>query len=275
MPPDWRVDRTMEDVLAQLLPVANTIFWPFCRIAAALAASPVLGELMVPMRMRLLIALVLALVVQPGIPAPPAIDPLSLEGIAAMMEQVLIGGLLGFMFHLVLSVLQIFGTVASSQMGLSMAQINDPMNGQMADVLTGVMYVVFILLFFAVDGHLILTHVLARSFAVWPVGRFAFDLDALKHLAFAVGWIFSAAVALALPVMFATLVVQAGLGLLNRAAPALNLFALGFSVTTMFGLLLLTLLLPSLPDHYARMVEHVLEIYDRLAPPPVGGKEAR
>lgn len=263
----------MEDVFTQLLPLANAIVWPFCRIAAALAAAPILGEVMVPVRIRLLIALILAVVVQPGMPAPPAIDALSPQGMAAVAEQVLIGGLLGFMFHLVLSALQIFGTIASSQMGLSMAQINDPMNGQMADVLTSVMYVVFILLFFAVDGHLILTHVLARSFAVWPVGSFAFDLDALKRLAFAVGWIFSAALALALPLMFATLVVQVGLGLLNRAAPALNLFALGFSVTTMFGLLLLTLLLPSLPDHYGRMVEHVLEVYDQLAlPPPAPGK---
>ncbi|MGU3779461.1 flagellar biosynthetic protein FliR [Burkholderia metallica] len=260
----------MEIFLAQLLPLANTIFWPFCRIAAALAASPILGEVMVPVRLRLLVALFLALAIQPGIPTMPVIDLLQLEGVAAMAEQVLIGGLLGFVFHLVLCALQIFSTIASSQLGLSMAQINDPMNGQMADVLTSVMYVVFILLFFAVDGHLILTSVIARSFAVWPVGQFAFDLDALKHLAFAVGWIFSAAVALALPVMFATLVVQVGLGLLNRVAPALNIFALGFSITTMFGLLLLTLLLPSLPDHYGRMVEHVLELYDRLATRPIG-----
>lgn len=263
----------MEAVLTQLLPLAGSVVWPFCRIAAAFAAAPILGEVMVPIRIRLLAALILALVVQPGMPAAPAIDPFSLQGVAAMFEQVLIGGLLGFMFHLVLSALQIFGTVASSQLGLSMAQINDPMNGQMADVLTSVMYVLFILLFFAVDGHLILTHVLARSFTVWPVGSFAFDLDALERLAFAVGWIFSAALALALPLMFATLVVQVGLGLLNRAAPALNLFALGFSVTTMFGLLLLTLLMPSLPDHYSRMIEHVLEVYDQLAVAPAPGKK--
>lgn len=258
----------MEIVLSQLLPLAGDIFWPFCRIAAALAAAPMLGEASVPLRIRALVALVLALVVQPGIGPSPSIDPLSLQGVVAVGEQVLIGGLLGFMFHLVMAALNLFGAMVSSQMGLSMAQINDPMSGQMSDVVTSLMYVVFILLFFAVDGHLILTHVLARSFTVWPVGSFAFDIEALKRLAFAVGWMFSAAVALMLPVMFATLVVQAGLGLLNRAAPALNLFALGFSVTTMFGLLLLTLLLPSLPEHYGRMITHVLDVYDQLAMPP-------
>lgn len=262
----------MELILHQLLPLAASIVWPFCRIAAALGAAPILGEAMIPLRMRAFAALVLALVVQPGLPALPAIALFSSRGILTIAEQILIGGLLGFMFHLVLSALLLFGTVVSTQMGLSMAQINDPLNGQSSDILSSVMYVMFILLFFAVDGHLILTQVLARSFTVWPIGSFAFDLDGLKRLAFATGWIFSAATALALPVVFATLVVQTGLGLLNRAAPTLNLFALGFSVTTMFGLLLVTLLLPSLPGHYHRLIEHVLALYDQLASPasPIG-----
>lgn len=150
-------------------------------------------------------------------------------------------------------------------MGLSMAAINDPLNGQMSDALSSVMYVLFILLFFCVDGHLLLLNVLARSFTVWPVGSAAFSAQALQQLVFAIGWMFSAALALALPVVFATLVVQIGMGLLNRTAPTLNLFALGFSITTMTGLLLVTLLIPALPEHYGRMVSHVLDLYATLA----------
>ncbi|VWC74799.1 flagellar biosynthetic protein FliR [Burkholderia contaminans] len=255
----------MELLLPELMRIAAAIIWPFCRIAAALAAAPILGDAMIPMRARALAALVLAFTVQPGIPAGPSIDPLSLAAVAVIGEQVAIGGLLGFAFHLVLSALLAFGSIVSSQIGLSMAQMNDPMNGQPSDVLSNVMYVLFILLFFAVDGHLLMTQVLARSFDVLPIGGSAFDSSALRRFALAVGWMFSAAAALALPVTFATLVVQVGLGLLNRAAPTLNLFSLGFSVTTMFGLLLVVLLLPSLPDHYHRMVIHVLDVYDGLA----------
>lgn len=244
---------------------AVAVVWPFCRIAAALVAAPVLGEAMVPLRARALVALVLAFAVLPGMPPAPSADPLSFAGIALIGEQIAIGGLIGFVFHLVLSALMMFGSVVSSQIGLSMAQINDPMNGQTSDVMSGVMNVMFILLFFAVDGHLLLTHVLARSFSVWPVGGTGFDFDALKRFALAAGWMFSAAAALALPVTFAVLAVQTGLGLLNRAAPTLNLYSLGFSVTTMFGLYLVVLLLPSLPDHYHRMVTHVLDLYDALA----------
>ncbi|WP_249173339.1 flagellar biosynthetic protein FliR [Burkholderia dolosa] len=263
----------MELLLPDLMRIAAAIIWPFCRIAAALAAAPILGDAMIPMRARALAALVLAFTVQPGIPAGPSIEPLSPAAVAVIGEQVAIGALLGFAFHLVLSVLLSFGSIVSSQIGLSMAQMNDPMNGQSSDVLSNVMYVLFILLFFAVDGHLLMTQVLARSFDVWPIGSSAFDFSALRRFVFAVGWMFSAAAALALPVTFATLVVQVGLGLLNRAAPTLNLFSLGFSVTTMFGLLLVVLLLPSLPDHYHRMVIHVLDVYDGLA--GAGAEDAR
>jgi flagellar biosynthesis protein FliR len=261
----------MEQVFAELRPLTGSVLWPFCRILAAFMSAPVLGEAMVPMRARVMLALVLAVVVLPALPAGPAgpaIEPLSLQGSVVMAEQILIGGMLGFVFHLVLSALLIFGATVSSQMGLSMAQINDPVNGQSSDVVSSLMAVVFILLFFSVDGHIVITHVLVKSFRIWPMGSLAFDASALKRLAFALAWMFSAALALALPVVFATLVLQIGLGFLNRAAPALNLFALGFSITTMFGLLLLTLLMPSLPEHYNRMIRYVLDLLDQLALPP-------
>ncbi|MFH5249615.1 flagellar biosynthetic protein FliR [Burkholderia semiarida] len=265
----------MESLLPELMRFAGAVVWPFCRIAAAFAAAPILGEAMIPLRARALAALVLALTIQPGMPAGPSVDPLSIAGMVVIAEQVAIGGLIGFVFHLVLSALLAFGSVVSSQIGLSMAQINDPMNGQTTDVLSSVMYVMFILLFFAVDGHVLLTQVLARSFSIWPIGSAAFDFAALERFALAVGWMFSAALALALPVIFAALVVQVGLGLLNRTAPALNLFSLGFSVTTMFGLWLVMLLLPSLPGHYHRMVVHVLDLYGGLAGAAAAGGGAR
>ncbi|MGC1548514.1 MAG: flagellar biosynthetic protein FliR [Rhodanobacter sp.] len=260
----------MEGILEELQPLIAAVLWPFCRIMAALASAPALGEMMVPMKVRALAALALAVVMQPGMPEIAPVDPISFRGMGVMAEQILIGGMLGYLFHLILSALMVLGTVVSSQMGLSMAQMNDPVSGTSSDAISSLLHVLFILLFFAVDGHLVLTQVLARSFHVWPVGSFGFDLEALKRLAFAVGWIFSVALMLALPVIFATMVVQVGMGFLNRVAPTLNLFALGFSITTVFGLLLLVLLIPSLPEHFSRMMTHVLDLLDRLVIAPAG-----
>ena len=119
----------MEALLHQLQDVYTVLLWPFFRFAAALAVAPVLGEALVPVRARMLLALVLAVAVQPALPPPPQVDPVSLHGVVLVFEQVLVGGMIGLAFHLVLAALTLFGVLASSQMGLAMAMLNDPVSG--------------------------------------------------------------------------------------------------------------------------------------------------
>ncbi|MCC4596695.1 flagellar biosynthetic protein FliR [Xanthomonas campestris pv. phormiicola] len=255
----------MEALLHQLQAFYLTLLWPFIRIAAALASAPALGEMMVPLRARLLLALILAMAVQPTLPALPQIAPVSLHGLVTVAEQVLIGAMLGMVFHLVLAALQLAGSLVAAQMGLSMATLNDPANGSSSDAMNALMYLIFMLLFFTLDGHLVLTQVLARSFQVWPVGGAGLGTSALQQLVLAVGWIFAAALMLALPFVFATMLVQIGSGFLNRAAPSLNLYSLGYSLIVVVGLMLVTLLVPTLPEHFVRMNAHVLDLLDLLA----------
>ena len=82
----------------------------------------------------------------------------------------------------------------------------------------------------------------------------------LQTVAWNAAWIFSAAMLLAIPIVFSTVVVQLGFGFLNRVAPSLNLFSLGFSVITLFGLLMLGQVVRFIPDHYTRMSGQVLEM---------------
>lgn len=249
----------MEIVFSQLLGLLSALWWPFCRILATLFAAPVLGEAMVPVTVRVLLALALAVISLPAAEASVAIDPWSLHGVAATVEQVIIGAVLGFAFHLVLSAVMVLGYLVSSQMGLAMATMNDPINGTSSDVVSSLLNILFILVFFSVDGHLVLAGVLGASFRAWPVGG-GLDFLTLQTLAFNVAWIFSAALLLAVPVVFSTLVVQIGLGFLNRVAPALNLFSLGFSLTTLFGVFMLSQVLRFMPEHYLRMTNQVLEM---------------
>lgn len=255
----------MDALMQQLPALAGTLMWPFFRLAAALFAAPVLGEAMIPVRARALIALALAVVAQPALPPMPAIDPISVAGIALMAQQIVIGGLLGFSFHLVLSGFMVLGALVSAQMGLSMAALTDPVNGASSDAVSSLLNVLFILLFFAMDGHLLLTQVLVRSFHIWPVGGAGIAAASLQRFASGTGWVFAAAIMMALPVVFTIMVVQLGMGFLQRVAPALNLFSLGFAVYTLFGLWLLLLLVPAIPEHFRRMLTHVLDLLDAMA----------
>jgi flagellar biosynthetic protein FliR len=253
----------MEAIFAQLLPMLTALWWPFCRILAMFIGAPVLGEAVTPTTVRILIALVLAIIMMPLTAGadwgPAAINPFSLAGVVATLEQGLIGFVLGLAFHFAMSVIGVLGFIVSSQMGMSMAVMNDPMNGQSSDVTSALLSTLAIIIFFSIDGHLVIANVIGQSFRAWPLGH-GFGPLLMQTVAYNVAWIFSAAMLLALPVVFSTMVVQIGFGFLNRVAPALNLFALGFSVITIFGLLMLAQVVRFIPEHYVRMTNMVLEM---------------
>lgn len=260
----------MEPVFSQLLPLLSAVWWPFCRILAMLSAAPLLGDGPIPMRIRILLSLLLAVIMLPiSLPNSPAIDPISLHGVVITIEQAVIGGVLGLAFHFTMSVISMLGYLISSQTSLAMAIMNDPINGTSSDVISTVMTVLFILVFFAIDGHLIVVGVLGASFKAWPIGG-GISWLALNTLAFNFAWVFAAAMLLAVPIVFSTMVVQLGFGLFNRVAPALNLFSLGFAVFTMFGLFMLTQMIYFMPDHYIRMTWRVLDMLQQLMGAPRG-----
>ena len=227
-----------------MLPFLLAVWWPFCRILAMLSASPVIGDATVPVTVRILLALILAILMLPVMQASGAsrelltIDPLSLHAIVATLEQAIIGFVLGLAFHFAMSVMSVLGFLVSSQVGFSMAVMNDPLNGTSSDVISGLLTILCMIVFFAIDGHLVLAGVIGASFKAWPVGQ-GYGPLLLQTVAYNVAWIFAAAMLLALPIVFSTMVVQLGFGFLNRVAPSLNLFSLGFSMITVFGLLML------------------------------------
>jgi flagellar biosynthetic protein FliR len=252
----------MLEVVGFLLPLISALWWPFARCMAMFTTAPVLGEAYVPLPVRALLSVVLAFMMLPMTKGAVMPDPFSLAGVVAMLEQAVVGGAIGLALQLTMAVVSMLGFVASSQIGFSMAQMNDPVNGQQSDVVSALLGLVAILVFFAIDGHLVLVGVLGQSFRAWPVGSgIGASAGPLLHVvALNVGWVFAAAILLALPIVFSTLVVQLGLGFLNRVAPSLNLFSLGFSLVTLFGLMMLAQVVRFIPEHYVQMTNQVLEM---------------
>jgi flagellar biosynthetic protein FliR len=247
------------EVVGFLLPLIGALWWPFCRIMALLSTAPVIGEGMVPLPLRALLSVVLAFLMLPLTTHGAMPDAFSLHGVLAMFEQAIIGGAIGLAMQFSMAVISMLGFVVSSQVGFSMAQMNDPVNGMPSDVISSLLALVAILVFFAVDGHLVLAAVLGGSFRAWPVGA-GYPPLLLHAVALNLGWVFSAAMLLALPIVFSTMVVQLGFGFLNRIAPTLNLFSLGFSLVTVFGVLMLTQVVRFLPDHYVALTNQVLDM---------------
>ena len=254
----------MQTLLSQYLTLLPTLWWPFCRIMAALSLAPFLGEQNLPVRSRILLAMLLAVTCLPTMERPPAIDLLSFTAVILTVEQVIIGLLFGVTFQLSMAVLSLLGFLLSSQMGLSMAEMNDPGNTASSSVVANLLYLLGGLVFFAMDGHLLLVQLLASSFRAWPVGG---SLASLQETLFAVirsiGWVMSTAMLLALPGILSTFIVQIGVGMINRVAPALNLYSLSFPIVTLFGLSTLLSVMPFLPDHIIRMHHWLIHMIDQ------------
>ena len=246
-----------------LLSWLQSLWWPFARIMALLAFAPIFGDRTVPIRVRVTIAMVLTVVVLPSAPTPTHIDPFSFTAIAVTMEQIAVGALMGLALQFATTALYIFGFLAASQTSLAMAMINDPINGSSSDALSLLASIVGMLLFFALDIHVLMAGIVSASFTAWPVGQALSQLQ-LQTVAYQFGWVFAAAFLLATPIIFAAMMVQLGFGFMARISPSLNIFALGFSVVTLFGLVMLAFMLRHIPTHYRQMTQRTLDLLAQL-----------
>jgi flagellar biosynthetic protein FliR len=238
---------------AQLQAWLAAFFWPFARVLALLAATPAYGENVLPRRVRIGLAIAVALVLAPTLPAPPDVSPLSLAGAAVLARELASGYALGYTIRMVFYAVEAAGELSGLQMGLGYATLFDAQSNEVP-VLGQLLGLVATLFFLALDGHLHTLRVLADTFQTLPVSARMLAPDGLYALAHWGTEIFRAGLLIALPLIAAMLVANLALGILARAAPQLNLFAVGFPLTLASGLVMLALTLPLLGPQLERMI---------------------
>jgi len=224
--------------------MVGNYFWPFIRIAALITAMPIFSSNFIPKRVRLILALGLTIVIVPVIPPVPAIDALSVNGFLLILQQMLIGVAMGYIFHMVFAAFTIGGQIIAMQMGLGFSTMVDPVNGAQTPVLSMFFVLLVTLFFFILNGHLVIIGVLANSFTTMPIG-----LEGVTSKTFwdIVDWaanMFIGATLISLPAVTALLFVNMSLGIIGRAAPQLNIFAVGFSITIAAGFYVIMVSLP-------------------------------
>lgn len=232
----------------------GTFMWTFVRISAMFAAAPIFASRMVPVRVRLALGLFLSWILLPMIPHPEGIGPFSVQGLIVTVHQVLIGLTMGFILQLVFSALAMAGESVGLSMGLGFASMVDPQNGTQVPVISSYYGIVATLLFMVLNGHLTLIGVLAESFESLPIGINGLARGELWML---VGWgsrMFAGAVLIALPALASLLMVNIAFGVITRAAPQLNIFAVGFPVTLLLGLVFLLLATPALTAGFTELL---------------------
>ena len=224
---------------AEISSWVSRYLWPFFRVAGFFMVLPLFGTRLVTQRVRLLLAAFTALVITPVLPPMPVIDALSLQTMIIIAQQLLIGIAFGFVVEVLMQIFILSGQMVAMQTGLGMAQMVDPSNGINVAVVAQWFLIFVNLLFISLNGHLVAIEILADSFFVIPVGQGTISTDVIMEIVRLAHWMFAAAVVLALPAITAMLVVNIAFGVMARLAPQLNIFAVGFPVTMLLGLLVL------------------------------------
>jgi flagellar biosynthetic protein FliR len=244
---------------AQIESWIGSAFWPFLRIGACLMVAPMFSASYVPPRLRLVLAGALTLAVVPVIALPQGMTVLSADGVVTTVQQIVIGAALGFVMQLLFDAISFGGQMIANGMGLGMSFNIDPTLNVETPAL-GQLYVMLgSLTFLALDGHLALLDTLIASFRGLPIGPGGFSGDALRSLSDWGDQVFAGALRVALPGMTAMMVINLAFGAMSRAAPSLNMFAVGLPISMIFGLIVLFFGLPTLQSGFIDMMRSTFQ----------------
>ena len=231
----------MNMLLPEIVNLLQNFMWPFVRVSVVLLAAPLFGMEAVNVRVRIAIGFVLTWMIFPLIEVPE-IDPLSIFAIQFMLNEIIVGAMMGLTLQVVTAAIITSGQAVSSSMGLGMANMVDPNLGNVP-TLSQFFMVISMLIFLALGGHLVIISILVQSFTSLPIGAGLANTNAMQGFLVWSSQIFIGALSLVLPIILGLLMVNVCLGVISRASPSLNVFAVGFPalIPLGFGMVIITM----------------------------------
>lgn len=243
---------------AQLMAWLTPILWPFIRVLALFQAMPVFGQRLVPVRVRVALAFLIAVVAGATAPEMPVVPLDSPAAVLLVVQQLMVGLALGFAVRIVFTAVEFAGELAGLQMGMNFAGFFDPISATQATATSRFFGTLVAFLFIAINGHLTVIHAVVQSLVAFPVGPepFAF-LRATQPQVWG-SQIFSLGLWIALPMVAMLLFVNLVLGVISRVAPQSNIFSIGFPITMSIGLVGMLLMLPLLETPFVAALDQML-----------------
>ncbi len=236
----------------------------FARVGTMVMLLPGLGEMSVPVRVRLTVALLLAAVLLPLHRTAYALDLRSFGPVLAMLgEEMFVGAVLGLTARLMISALQVAGNVVAQQLGLGFVTEIDPTQGQQSVIVGNFLTLLGITLIFATDLHHLVIAALNDSYTLFRPGEVPLLGDVAAHTTRTVAAAFRIGIQLSAPFIVFGLLFNLGLGILSRLMPQMQVFFVGLPVSILVGFLILILVLGAMMTLFLGSVENVLR---ELAP---------
>lgn len=228
--------------IAPIVDLLAAYIWPFIRISTFVVAIPAIGGAFVPRRIRALLAVVLTLLMAPVVEHD--LSPMtmfSLSGLIHAMQEAALGFIMGFTVQIVFDAVTLGAQTIAMSMGLGFAVFIDRASGVNIPVVSQFYLMLTMLVFLAINGHLALIQLMADSFTAAPIGSTFLDASDAQAILTWSSQLFVGAMQIALPAVTTLLIVNLSFGVMSRAAPTMNLFAVGFPISMLLGFTVLYL----------------------------------
>jgi flagellar biosynthetic protein FliR len=246
-------------------------WWPTLRVGGFVLAAPIASETVIPGFVKIILSVSLALLMAPLVQIPAGLSIFSGTGLLAAVQELLIGVAIGMVVQLTFEALTFAGQTISLTMGLGFATLVDPQRGANTTVI-GQMFMIFgMLTYLAVNGHLVLLGTLAESFQTLPIGAAHIGGNFLLSVALWGARVFESGLLIALPAVIALVIVNLALGVVTRAAPQLNLFGIGFTITLLCGFFVLIVGLDGIMAGISSLINSALTAAADLVRAPAAG----
>jgi flagellar biosynthetic protein FliR len=226
------------------------------RISAFFLVVPVFGWETIPMTIKVAAAVLLSIFF--SLTSPLAVNA---EQASAVQAMLLLGGeatyglALGAIASVLFSSVKLSGRIVEDQMGLSMAEILDPLTQEQSQPLASLLEMIFVIAFLAANGHHLLLKVIQRSYELFPAGKIPTMAALAGNMLEATSMMLIAGLRLAAPILAAMLVLLVALAILARMVPEMDIFFISFPLRIALGLVMLAVFVPFIDEFVGEMTQ--------------------
>jgi flagellar biosynthetic protein FliR len=231
----------------------------FARVGMMIMLLPGVGELTIPSRVRLTIALILAAILLPSHRSAYTIDLQAIGPVITLLfQELLIGAVLGMTARLAVSALQVAGTVVAQQLGLGFITAVDPTQNQQGVIIGNFLTLLGLTLVFATDLHHLVIAALDDSYRLFHPGEIPIVGDVAQLMTRTIATAFKIGIQLSAPFLVFGLLFNLGLGVLSRLMPQMQVFFIGLPLSILLGFALLLVMIGTMMGTFVGYLEGVL-----------------
>ena len=241
------------------------------RVGAFLISAPFFGGRMVPLQIRIVFSFCLGFWILGTLQFPDQNTLLGPKLVLIVLQELFIGLTVGLVLNICFAAVRLAGEKIAATSGLAFASQVDPTGGGQSPVISQIFMIFLIVVFFSVNGHLIVLGLIYKSFEFYPLGQFTSYGDLISAGLSASDILFKSAAIIVLPVVIVLLFVNIAIGFITKSAPQLNLFSFGFPMTLIGAFLILFYSVDAIAFAFKDLIQEILDLVVSLLVRPSDG----